>query len=242
MMLPAATTHRLRQARALANRLLMTTLGVRVSSARESDFDRDWFDRLLYFQRLLEEVKHVPGDVVECGVFAGESLAMIANLLRSNGIQRPIWGFDSWAGFPTPSAQDLTAPGSLAERGGFSGVSEQHVLATLRRYGLSDAEIRSGIVLIQGFFADTLHRYTGTQVAFLHLDADLYQSHLDVLSRLWSKVGVGGIVALDDYHVVHEWPGAKQAVDEFLAQLAPGSATLRRDPLCERYFVVKTAP
>ncbi len=63
----------------LLNRLMISTLGVRVVSARVKVIDKNWFDRLLYFQRLLDLLKGVEGDVVECGVASGNSLTMLAS-------------------------------------------------------------------------------------------------------------------------------------------------------------------
>jgi O-methyltransferase len=46
----------------------------------------------------------------------------------------------------------------------------------------------------------------------LRLDADIYQSTMDVLNALYSKVSVSGYVIVDD---CNSWPHCKQAVDDF---------------------------
>lgn len=80
-----------------------------------------WFKKLAYFARLIERIDDVEGDVVECGVAAGKSFVILASLVRSNGQDRCVWGFDSWVGRPSPSAAD---EGSAAGRVAFSKAIE----------------------------------------------------------------------------------------------------------------------
>ena len=67
------------------NRLLISTFGLRVVRSLRVGvpFNKAWFDRFFYFQRLFGLVKAVQGDVVECGVAWGTSLAMLAILVRN---------------------------------------------------------------------------------------------------------------------------------------------------------------
>ena len=70
--------------------------------------------------------------------------------------------------------------------------------------------------LIKGWFAETLVRSTpGQPIAFLHLDADWYDSTMTCLQQLFDHVTVGGLVVLDDYHV---WDGCSRAVHDFLSR------------------------
>src|SRR5947209_8100954 len=101
------------------NRALGPTVGIQIIRGRRSiRLTEDWFVRLMYFHRLLEEVSAVRGDLVECGVADGSSLAMLLSLMRAMGQVRFTWGFDSWEGFPAPTDADLSSPTSMAEAGG----------------------------------------------------------------------------------------------------------------------------
>ena len=186
-------------------------------------------------------MEDVGGDVVECGVASGRSLAMLASLVRSSDIPRYIWGFDNWSGLPAPSKEDLALEGSSAAKGRFAESNVEMVLATLRWHGFGESEIKSKITLVKGLFSDTLPKFEGSRIALLHIDADLYESYKDSLQYLWPKVSIGGIVAFDEYHASAQWPGAKQAVDEFFSQLAPESVRLCRDNLASLYYAVKMA-
>jgi hypothetical protein len=219
------------------NALLASALGVRVVPAER--LGRNWFDRILYFQRLFDLLADVKGDVVECGVASGYTLAMLASLARSSGTDRHIWGFDCWEGLPEPSGEDLVSGTSSDKKGMFGDSSMEFVLQNLRWCGFSDSETKKRVTLVKGYFSNTLPGYKGDNVALLHIDADLYESYMDVLRNLWPKVAAGGIIALDEYQALG-WPGAKRAVDEFLSQLPPGSVRLHQDSLYDRYYIIKT--
>jgi hypothetical protein len=221
----------------LVNRFGISSLGIQVTSALATVMDKDWFDKVLYFQRLFNLLQDVEGDVVECGVASGNSLAILANLVRSGGITRHIWGFDTWSGLPEPGREDLASEESKARKSMFALSSIQSVNATLRFYGFDDSEISNMVTLVRGLFSETLPVYAGPQIALLHIDADLYASYMDALRHLWPKVSAGGIVAFDEYQQPDYWPGAKQAVDEFIKDL-PGTI-LEKDPLYDRYYAVK---
>lgn len=228
--------HLLKIAR-LFNRLLVSSLGVRVVSAQR--LGKGWVDRLLYFQRLFNLLEGIEGDVVECGVASGYTLSILASLVRSSGTNRHIWGFDSWAGLPKPSEKDLASAKSCAREGLLGDSSVECVLENLRWCGFDDSEIKSGVTFVKGLFSDTLPKYRGPNIALLHIDADLYDSYKDALQYLWPKVSVGGIIAFDEYQALDTWSGAKPAVDEFFSQLAPGSVRLHKDALFDRYYAVK---
>ncbi len=210
-------------------------------SARVKVIDKNWFDRFLYFQRLLDLLKSVEGDVVECGVASGNSLAMLASGVRSSGINRHIWGFDSWEGLPEPSSEDLATKENIAKKGDFNESSMEIVLATLRFYGFDDSEISSMVTLVKGLLSDTLPNYKDPHIALLHIDTDLYDPHRDALRYLWPKISVGGIAAFDDYQEPLMWPGARKAVDEFLSELPAASVRLEKDTLHGKYYAVKLA-
>ena len=211
-------------------RLASDVPGVRVNA--------EWIQRLLYFDRLLGHVGDLEGDVVECGVAGGQSLAMFASLLRERKQNRHIWGFDSWAGLPTPSTVDLESDTSVAESGMFVWASPAVVHTELRAHGFDEAFAVRTVTLVSGAFEETLQQYRGT-IALLHVDADLYESYRTVLGRLWPFLAVGGIAAFDEYDDVAAWPGARRAVDEFVEGLPAGAVELRRDPAAGKTFAMK---
>ena len=225
----------LRAVAAAVNRALDAATGVSVvrSTAVGVRIDEQWVKRILYFDRLLERLGGVDGDVAECGVAGGQSVAMLATLVRDRGGGRRVYGFDSWAGLPEPLAEDLESATAVAEEGMFAWAAPSVVRRELRGHGLDARDV----TLVRGTFAETLPHFQG-RLALVHIDADLYESYRDALVHLWPKLSVGGIVAFDEYDLSDLWPGPKRAVDEFLPQV---SAELERDPRIGKYYARKTS-
>jgi len=59
---------------------------------------------ILSHYELYKKIVHVPGDIVECGVFKGGSLIQFASFreLLENEKSRKIIGFDAFGSFPAP--------------------------------------------------------------------------------------------------------------------------------------------
>ncbi len=223
------------------NRVLRDRAGVEIARAPVPRvlLSTEWFARLLHFDRLVGEIAGVKGDVVECGVADGASLAAFASLLKVHGDERHLWGFDSWAGLPSPSDADLGGD-SIAREGMFSYASTARVHDELLAYGLSREEIEQRITLVPGLFSQTLPKFHG-RVALLHIDADVYESYLDCLNVLWPKVEVGGVVAFDEYGEPDRWPGARRAVDEFFAGRSAEVSELQLDEPSGKWWLSRRA-
>ncbi|HEV8338521.1 MAG TPA: TylF/MycF/NovP-related O-methyltransferase [bacterium] len=193
---------------------------------------------LLYFKRMLSLVSDIEGDVVECGVGRGHSLLAFAILLRDEEKVRNLWGFDSFAGFPAPTEEDHSPRNPRA--GEWAVASRQDVHRLLLQAGLDPWFVDTRVVLVEGFFQDTLPHYRGRQIALLHLDVDLYASYRSCLTHLWPKVAVGGVVLFDEYRNTMEnikFPGAAKAIDEFFGAEA---SRLRRDESSGKFYLVRT--
>lgn len=194
-------------------------------------------NRFLYQKRMIERVDGISGDIVECGVGNGKTLMYWAFLVLDEGVKRNIWGFDSFEGFPEPSESDESP--RKPQKGQWGNVSIQKVQNILLQSGVSAEFVRSQITLIKGFFENSLHKYTGENIALLHLDCDLYQSYLDTLNILYPKVVPGGVIALDEYMGTAEhanYPGAKKAIDEYFQKIP---VDIVRDPKFGKYYIVK---
>jgi len=146
--------------------------------------------RFLYQKRLMEMIRDMDGDIVECGVGAGQTFLYWAILTYDEGRNRRIWGFDSFEGFPEPTVED-TSPRS-PKKGEWAVGSVQSTHDLLVASGLAAEWVRSRVTLVKGFFKDSLPKYTGSQIALLHIDADLYQSYKTSLELLYPKVCPGG--------------------------------------------------
>lgn len=184
--------------------------------------------RCFYFKEVYDKVRNVDGDVVECGVAYGGSLLILGALVKQEGRGRVIYGFDSFQGFPEPTAEDesLRKP----KKGEYGDASIERIKKLFKQADLSEP------ILVKGFVEDTVKNFRG-KIALLHVDVDLYNSYKAILKELVSQVTRGGVILFDDYGEP-KFPGAKRAVDEFLLGK---DYKLQRAKFMDkfRYFVIK---
>jgi len=179
----------------------------------------------LYQRRLLETVATLQGDIVECGVGYGRSLLYWALLTREEGQGRWLWGFDSFEGFPEPSRWDQGLKASKKGRWRVDMTEAARLLSNsrfdvtmCRSDQMPPAGGEGAVLLVQGFFHESLPRFPERHIALLYIDADLYDSYKDALTWLYPRVVRGGIIAFDEYEQELKWPGAKRAIDEYLGE------------------------
>jgi O-methyltransferase len=151
----------------------------------------------------------ISGSFVECGVWNGGSAAVLAAVAKEN-LNRHIWLFDSWEGWPEPDERDYNNYFHLSpQKGGCLGSEERVRDILFRRLQLDGTRVH----LVKGWFADTLPRKETGTIALLHLDCDLYESVKCCLEQLYDDVIDGGCIVIDDYSC---WDGCKEAVTEFI--------------------------
>ncbi len=148
----------------------------------------------------------IPGDVVECGVWrGGASIFMRGVLLAAGQEARRVWLYDSFQGLPKPQNEtDL----DLTMFSDYLGVSLSQVQDNFRQFGLFSDRIR----FVPGWFKDTLPTASVQQIVLLRLDGDMYESTMDGLEHLYSKISPGGYVVIDDYGALAV---CRRAVAEF---------------------------
>jgi hypothetical protein len=186
---------------------------------------------------LLDRTREVPGDVAECGVFKGSSLASIALYLRNNRLAKHVFGLDSFQGFDESVQKDIALGGAadVEKRvGGFEATSLAGVTAKLAGLGLLDA-----VTLIPGYFAETLQKLSERKFSFVHLDCDIYDSYRQTLEFFYHRMSFGGIILLDEYDDP-PWPGCNLAVDEFLADKREKPVVIQMDNY-EKYYIQKNS-
>lgn len=181
---------------------------------------RDWpcFGYTMIGHRRLENVRecvedvlknNVPGDFIETGVWRGGTVIYMCALLKAYGVtDRTVWAADSFEGLPPPSVE---SDGEDISGVNYLKVSLEEVKANVERFGLLDDQVK----FLKGWFSDTLPMAPIERLAVLRLDGDLYQSTMDALNGLYSRVSPGGYVIIDDYY---SWDSCRQAVTDFLAE------------------------
>jgi hypothetical protein len=160
-----------------------------------------------------------PGCYVECGVAAGAQVIAMAYGAPNN----IIYGFDSFCGIPWPSNRDDQYPGirkisdiergylpdpgkQLLETTGATSVPIDDVLNHFKESG-----IKSKVILVPGWFENTVPCYPIGDISILRLDGDLYNSTWVCLQHLFPKVLKGGCVIIDDWNL----KGCQDACKEY---------------------------
>jgi hypothetical protein len=166
---------------------------------------------------------HIGGAIVECGVWRGGSMMIVARLLKELGdCTRDLFLFDTFEGMPPPSDKDRAISGSLAaqilkaepktrENLFWAYAPLEEVEANMLSVGYPSDKIH----LVKGKVEDTIPGAAPGQIALLRLDTDWYESTLHELKHLYARLAPQGVLIVDDYGC---WQGARQAVDEFFTQ------------------------
>ncbi len=169
---------------------------------------------------LLREIKvtGVAGAICEFGVFEGRWLKILSDHCEHIGLQRPIFGFDSFEGLPAPKVG--------FDIGGFEeGEYSADFDSVYRRLDCANRDI----TLVKGWFSETLAVSPAVdieQISFARIDCDLYEPTLECLDYLQSRLSDGAILVFDDWswwfghgepRAFFEWAEGSGLKFEFLA-------------------------
>ncbi len=146
--------------------------------------------RLYELWELLAEVPlEIPGAVLEVGSWRGGSAGLLGLRLKELELSRPLLVADTFTGVAKAGTEDPYYTG-----GEHADTSLDRVTAFLDDLDLPDYTVLSGI-----FPDETAHRVPVADIAFCHIDVDVYQSARDVFEWTWPRMPAGGIVVFDDY-------------------------------------------
>ena len=160
--------------------------------------------------------KKLIGDFVECGVWKGHSAYIISSILSQNNFNGNFHIFDSFEGGlsekdeedRTTKIPELTEKQIKREKELFSS-TEHEVKSCLNKF--------SFINYYKGWIPTRFNEIENKKIAFLHIDVDLYEPYQDSLKFFYPRLVDNGVIVCDDYGL-SQFPGAKKAVDEFLAK------------------------
>jgi len=204
--------------------------------------DTKVFGKLLARTLLVNQVKDLPGDIVECGVFKGTGMLSFLKLKRylcpNSG--KKVIGFDFFNSenlVNSLSGQDKEAMSTLFEKRNYKH-DVQHVNKfkdVILNFGFEEHEFE----LVEGDITTTAHSYVserpGFRISLLYIDLDLDIPTYEALNAMWDRVVKGGIVVFDEY-AFHKWSEAK-GVDRFFADKDVEIRSMNY--ICPSAYVVK---
>jgi len=205
--------------------------------------DRRLFNKLIARTLLYDTVKHVPGDIVECGVFKGSGLytfLKLKTLMNPNGSKKVI-GFDFFNTDDLLSSiksdHDKNAMSTLFNGRDFNyGTSYKQLLSDNL---ISDGFTTDDFELIEGNIIETTRTFVienpGFKISFLYMDLDLDEPTYESLCNLWDRVSKGGIIIFDEYGY-HKW-SESVGVDRFIEE--KGIELKYLDYFCPTAYIIK---
>ncbi|MDP3997091.1 MAG: TylF/MycF/NovP-related O-methyltransferase [bacterium] len=168
-------------------------------------------------------VQHLPGDFVECGVWRGGSVMLVAKTLKELGVtDRRIHLFDTFKGMTTPTDRDArisdNLPATSLWKTQARGDYNEYAYAPLedvQRNLSTTGYPEENFVIVAGPVEETLPRLAPPKIALLRLDTDWYESTKHELEHLFPLLVQNGILIIDDYG---HFTGARDAVDEYFKE------------------------
>jgi hypothetical protein len=166
---------------------------------------------------------NIYGDFVECGVWRGGSVMLIAyTLFEMSETNRKIYLYDTFEGMTKPTEDDylVSNPNKLAIVNWEKEQKENYnkwnfvSLPEVKKNMLSTGYPENNIVFVGGKVEDTIPNIAPKKIALLRLDTDWYESTKYELRHLFPLISKNGVLIIDDYGC---WAGSKKATDEYFS-------------------------
>ncbi len=176
--------------------------------------DMTRISKILAHYELFNKVIDIGGEIVECGVFKGASLARFAMFreIFTNPFSKKIIAFDTFGKFPqTKFKDDVKVRKNFVKEAGENSISKPQLLHVLKNKGIT-----KWIELVKGDITKTVPAYIKKhpelKISLLNLDTDIYEPAVTILEHLYPRIVKGGVLIIDDYGT---FPGETKAVDEY---------------------------
>lgn len=149
--------------------------------------------------QICAQVKDLPGDVLEIGVWRGGTAGILTTRLPG----KTIYLADTFEGVVKSSEWEHYRDAA------HSDTSIPVVEELLSSLGASNHVILRG-----SFPEDTGHLLGDRPLALVHIDVDVYLSAKDAFHHVWEQLVPGGIVIFDDYGFFGACGGIRRLIEE----------------------------
>jgi hypothetical protein len=179
--------------------------------------------KLLHRFDFFNKVKHLPGDIVEIGVFKGSGVASFSKFvdIYCHNSNKKIVGFDI---FDSPTKEAILDKDGQFDKSKmklvYSKVAEDELSLDAVTKRLDGMNIDKKYMLIPGDVEETipvfLEKNPGFRISMLYIDVDLCRPTYYSLKYLWDRILPGGIILFDEYeyHKFSESTGVEQFLKE----------------------------
>lgn len=196
--------------------------------------DKSRIQKIITHHHIFKKSLKVKGDILEFGVFKGNSLIRFATFRDMYNSKKKIIGFDAFGKFPN---QKDTIDNNFIDI--FEKESGEGIKIKDLKYFLNQKKIKD-IILYKGDIKNTIDNYLtehkSSKISLLHIDVDVYYPTKIILEKLFNKVSKNGIILFDDYSVIE---GETRAANEFLIKKKL-KKKLKKIPLTKGpYYLIK---
>jgi hypothetical protein len=170
---------------------------------------RSHFDSMDY-ENIIQALKNalrLDGVFVEIGTFEGRSSQIMLDYMRRIGASRPLYCLDTFEGMEFESAattSDAAWFGTHTDttKNSFSAVKDflsVYGKPNLVKMDITEAELPEEI----------------DKISFCNLDVDMHEAYLAALTKVHSRMVIGGIILMEDYGHSPYIIGAQLALEDF---------------------------
>ncbi len=204
--------------------------------------------RICSHYELFKLVEHLPGSIVELGVFLGGGFFTWTKLLETfcpGDRGRKVYGFEGLKGYEHFTDHDGACKPWVNRLIGNMVPSEEYL------DGMVDLHNKDNFLrgverchLIKGDISETVPSFAknnlGTRISLLYFDVNLYEPTLIGLRHLLPLMVPGGVVAFNAYGSP-PWEGEARAIEDYYREIGQKMPVMKKFPFSvypNGYFVV----
>lgn len=137
-----------------------------------------------------EQVKHLPGDLIECGVNKGGLARTVIEYIDLTSLNKKFYLLDTFCGL----ADDYTSEEEI-----------RILKQSQRKYPDCYEEVKATFSsfettrIIKGAVPETLEQVDADQICYASIDMNCALPEIEATKFIWPKLVTGGIILLDDY-------------------------------------------
>lgn len=134
-----------------------------------------------------QHCKQIEGDFVECGVYLGFSMSVIAEYLELAQLAKNLYLYDTFTGIPAEYNSENRSNIIYEKQ---TDIYDR-VVAKFKKY--------PNVKIVKGIVPKTFAENCPDKIAFLHIDMNSSKSELAALEYLYDRVSDYGIIVFDDF-------------------------------------------
>jgi hypothetical protein len=177
----------------------------------------DRLSKLIAQLKVFETTKNIKGDIVEFGVFKGNSLSRLIIFNEIFSRKKYVYAFDQFGEFKVPKV--ILQGDKKKLRLFLKEAGKKSVSLNFLKNNLAKRNLNRKVRLIKGDIFITLNKFLKKnkkiKFSFVNLDVDLFHITHFILKKIWPRLTKGGVVLFDDYK---SFPGATKAINIFLKE------------------------